>query len=131
MSPKNLIFAAALLGGTAVVLGAFGAHALKERLEPSALVSFETGVRYQLVHALALLAVAGLLVHAPQGLFRAAGLCFLLGILLFSGSIYLLATRSLYGADQALAWLGPVTPLGGLLLILGWCMVAAGALKLP
>jgi uncharacterized membrane protein YgdD (TMEM256/DUF423 family) len=103
---------AALSGALSVVLGAWGAHALRDRLTPDQLVSWGTAVQYHLIHSLALLAL-GLYasatdrpVHLSAGLFTA-------GVLLFSGSIYLLVL----GGPR---WLGPVTPLGGLCLIAGW-----------
>lgn len=94
-----------------VALGAFGAHALKNRLSPEMLAVFETGVRYQAYHALALLLLAAL--RGPDR----AGWCFLAGIVLFSGSLYALA---LTGAR----WLGAITPLGGLLFLAGWLFLA-------
>jgi uncharacterized membrane protein YgdD (TMEM256/DUF423 family) len=109
----------AVLGALGVLAGAFGAHGLKGRLEPDALASFETGVRYQLVHALALLAV-GALARGDGGSFRVPTVLFLLGTLLFSGSIYALVL----GGPR---WLGPVTPLGGALLIAGWVALAFAA----
>ena len=103
---------AALTGATGVVLGAFGAHALRARLDPAALATWQTAVQYHLIHALALLALAlfarasGRSVTLPSALLVA-------GVTLFSGSLYLLATAGW-------KWLGPVTPLGGLCLIAGW-----------
>lgn len=103
---------AALLGATGVILGAFGAHALRARLEPAQLASWSTAVHYQLFHALALLAIA--LSSAGSG--RSPGPApwlFAFGVLLFSGSIYALVLTPW-------RWLGPATPIGGLLLIAGW-----------
>jgi uncharacterized membrane protein YgdD (TMEM256/DUF423 family) len=102
----------ALVGASGVILGAFGAHALRSRLDDAALATWNTAVQYHLIHALALLALAlfaratGRSVALPSGLMAA-------GILLFSGSLYLLATAGW-------RWLGPVTPLGGLCFIAGW-----------
>jgi len=106
------ISVASLMGASAVVLGAFGAHGLKTRLEPASLTTWSTAVEYHLVHALALLAVAlyGSTTGRPVSLPAAA---FSAGILLFSGSLYWLAL----GGPR---WLGPVTPLGGLCFIGGW-----------
>lgn len=111
---RIVALAGALLAGSGVVFGAFGAHALRARLDAEGLGAWETAVLYQLVHGLALLATAALAPLAPRGywLDRAA-LALALGTLLFSGSIYWL---SLGGPG----WLGPVTPIGGVLLILGW-----------
>ena len=102
----------------AVVLGAFGAHGLKESISPADLATFEIGVRYQFYHAFALLAVGLLLYLRRTSLLPWAAWLFLGGILLFSGSLYVLALSELLGIDAA--WAGPVTPLGGLLFIAGW-----------
>jgi len=107
----------ALIG---VAAGAFGAHALKARLPPELLIAFETGVRYQLVHSLALLAVAWAVVRWPGRATTSAGVLFLAGIVLFSGSLYALA---LTGSRT----LGIVTPFGGVVFIAGWASLAWGA----
>jgi uncharacterized membrane protein YgdD (TMEM256/DUF423 family) len=110
------LITAALAGATGVALGAFGAHALRERLDPAALATWQTAVLYHLIHACVLLGLAlfaratGRAVGVPFALFAA-------GIVLFSGSLYLLA---LTGAR----WLGPVTPLGGLAFLAGWVALA-------
>ncbi len=105
-------------GGLAVALGAFGAHALKARLTSDLLTTFETGVRYQMYHALALLAVAVAITRASDsGLLNAAGWLFVAGTLLFSGSLYLLCLTGK-------RWLGAITPLGGLAFIAGWICLA-------
>ena len=116
MSP---LLAGAVLGGIGVVAGAFGAHALKSTLAPEKLAVFEVGVRYQMFHALALLAVGLLLRQTDTALLRNAGLAFLGGTVVFSGSLYALA----FGAPS---WLGAVTPLGGAALIAGWILLALG-----
>ena len=116
----------ALYGGLAVLLGAFGAHGLKSRLDEDLLTSFETGVRYQFYHALALLLCAAMAPTLKPGLLKGAGACFVTGTFLFSGSIYLLATRQMLPFGS-LRFLGPVTPVGGVLLIVGWCLLAAAA----
>jgi uncharacterized membrane protein YgdD (TMEM256/DUF423 family) len=103
-----------------VAAGAFGAHALKARLAAEALATFETGVRYQLVHALALLAAAWVCARWPGPLATASGWSFAAGTLLFSGSLYLLAL----GGVRAF---GAVTPVGGALLLAGWLLLAAAA----
>lgn len=114
--------AAALLAFGAVLSGAFGAHGLKGRLEPDLLAIFETGVRYHTYHALALFAVAWAASRWPNGAVHAAGWLFIAGIVVFSGSLYLL---SLTGAR----WLGAVTPFGGAAFLLGWILLAWGALR--
>src|SRR5262245_31141246 len=103
--------AAAAFSG--VALGAFGAHALEARLAPDMLAVFETGARYQMYHAFALLAAAWAWARWPRRAFTVAGVLFVAGILLFSGSLYLLAVTGVRG-------LGIVTPLGGLALLAGW-----------
>lgn len=108
---------AALLGLVGVVLGALGSHALKARLAPEALESFEVGVRYQMLHALLLLAIETLPIISER-FKRIITRLVLSGVLTFSGSIYLLSTRAVSGLD--LSFLGPVTPVGGLLLIAAW-----------
>lgn len=112
----------ALAGFVGVALGAFGAHALRGRLSADQLGVFETGVRYQLLHALALLLVGVLLGRQPARLTAAAGWCFTGGIVLFSGSLYLL---SIAGTTAA----GIVTPLGGLFLLAGWACLALATLS--
>ncbi|MBP0020535.1 MAG: DUF423 domain-containing protein [Cyanobacteria bacterium SBLK] len=110
---------AAIFGGLAVGGGAFASHALKDRLSEKALAIFETGIRYQMYHALALLLVAILLrqTEFSRGLLTTTGITFIAGIFLFSGSLY---TLSLTG----IKWLGAITPLGGLAFLAGWgCLV--------
>ena len=109
--------AGALVGGAAVALGAFAAHGLKARLDAAMLQTFETGVRYQLAHALALLAVAWAASLGGGTAARVAGLAFLGGVLFFSCSLYGLAL----GGPR---WLGPVTPIGGVLFLVGWAALA-------
>lgn len=114
-----------LFGGLAVAAGAFGAHALRDSLEPRLLEVFETAARYQLVHAVALLAVALAATVRPGGGWAAAGWLFTAGIVLFSGSLYALALTGARG-------LGAVTPLGGVAFLAGWAALAwAGARALP
>lgn len=114
---QRLLFIAALLAGSAVILGAFAAHLLRGELSPRALHSFETGARYQLTHALALLWIGGRLEGDQRRILCWAGRLIAGGIFLFSGSLYALSL----GGPR---WLGPVTPLGGLALISGWFLLA-------
>jgi uncharacterized membrane protein YgdD (TMEM256/DUF423 family) len=110
-------------GGLAVALGAFGAHVLKSRLATDMLANFETGVRYQMYHALALLAVAWAITHWPGSrLARAAGWLFAAGSLLFSGSLYVLALTGI-------RWLGAITPLGGVAFVAGWFCLFLAAIR--
>ncbi|MGB0980082.1 MAG: DUF423 domain-containing protein [Croceimicrobium sp.] len=126
MNARSLLITAGILGGTAVVFGAFGAHALKEALDPYSLNSFNTAVRYQMWHALALLALAASPVKIKQ--LKNIARLWLFGVLLFSGSIYLLSIDELMNVN--LSFLGPITPLGGLALIVAWIMLIVSALKI-
>lgn len=123
MTPRLAIATASLLMALAVALGAFGTHALKARIAPEMLAIWQTGVTYHAWHALGLLLLGLLMLHAPgsAGLRYAAWL-FVAGIVLFAGSLYLLAL----GAPR---WLGAVTPFGGVAFIAGWVALAVGAAK--
>ncbi|WP_127136237.1 DUF423 domain-containing protein [Flagellimonas oceanensis] len=110
----------ALYGLLAVVFGAFGAHALKKKLTPELLQSFETGVKYQMYHAMVLL-VLGFNLSFDQPLDSWIVNCFIFGTLLFSFSIYALCLGAAKGNKPR--FLGPVTPLGGLLLVAGWALL--------
>jgi uncharacterized membrane protein YgdD (TMEM256/DUF423 family) len=110
----------ALSGLISVAAGAFGAHALRARLSPESLAVFETGARYQMYHALALLAVAWVASRRPGALPQLAGWLFVTGTVLFSGSLYGLA---LTGAR----WLGALTPLGGIAFLAGWLCLLLSA----
>ena len=128
MKQKIFFSIAGLSGALAVIIGAFGAHALKTKLSSEQLQTFETGVRYQMYHTFALIAVAFLFDKYNNGLLRYSGYLFTIGIVLFSGSLYLLATKSLFGIESW-AWLGPITPLGGLCFIIGWTLFLINFLK--
>lgn len=104
-----------------VALGAFAAHGLKERLDAGMLAVFETGVRYQVYHSLALFVVAWLVSRGGSGAVQAGGWCFLVGIALFSGSLYALAVTGMRR-------LGMITPIGGLLFLCGWAALALSSL---
>ncbi len=129
MKPSRIIAAGALLLTLAVALGAFGAHALKSRLAPDQLANWRTGVDYHFYHALGLL-VVGLLADRLGGT-RARWIAWLLmaGILLFSGSLYLLSVRDLFGLGRMASLLGPITPLGGVCLIAAWLLLFITALR--
>ncbi len=116
----TLFILGSLFGGLGVALGAFGAHALKARLHPERLEIFETGVRYQMYHALALLGAAYAAANGSRTFAMPAGLLFVAGIVLFSGSLYLLVLTNR-------RWLGAITPLGGLALVAGWLCLALAA----
>ncbi len=117
MNARATLFAGALAGFFTVVLGAFGAHALAGQLPAFRMEVWEKAVHYQGLHALALLATALLQRQAPAPGLRRAALAFTLGILLFSGSLYLLAL-------SGQRWLGAVTPFGGTAFVAGWLLLA-------
>lgn len=125
---KTFLIIAAIYGALAVMLGAFGAHSLKDKLDISQLQVFETAVRYQFYHVFALVLAALIASRWPMREFNFAAWCFIVGILLFSGSLYLLSTRELFGISNW-KWLGPITPLGGLAFIAGWIGLLLGFLK--
>ncbi len=115
----------ALAALLAVVIGAFGAHGLKAVLDPAQLNTFEIGVRYQFYHSIAMLVAGILYFHIPEKSIITGGWFFLVGILLFSGSLYLLACREVLGISSW-TFLGPLTPIGGVFFILGWGMMVLG-----
>ncbi|WP_372744532.1 DUF423 domain-containing protein [Lutibacter sp.] len=119
MTQFTLLFAS-ILGGLAVIFGAFGAHALKKLLNEDQLKSFETGVKYQLYHAFVLL-IIGFNLSLETALEKYMVYSFMLGVVLFSFSIYGLVLSAAY--NKKLKFLGPITPLGGLLLVLGWFLL--------
>ena len=123
MSQALLIRLAALLGALSVALGAFAAHGLRVLVGEAYLLTFETAVRYQFYHALAIGLAAAVYPaqHVSQRQLGWAVACWLGGILLFSGSLYLLSLREVH--ELPVAFLGPITPLGGLLLIAGWVLL--------
>lgn len=122
MSPSTWFAIGSVAAGAGVALGAFAAHGLRSRVSPEMLAVFETGVRYHLVHALALLAVAWAADRWACYWIGWAGWAFVAGILVFSGSLYLLAVTGV-------RWLGAATPFGGVAFLLGWALLAAAALR--
>ncbi|MBN0976055.1 DUF423 domain-containing protein [Pseudomonas hygromyciniae] len=120
---RGFLMLAAFFGFTGVALGAFAAHGLKKTLSAEYLAIFHTGVTYQLVHALALFGVALLAAHIPGRLVMWAGVSFSIGILLFSGSLYLLTT-------VGIGKLGIITPFGGLAFLIGWLCLGLAAWRL-
>lgn len=118
----NWVFFGSFFMFLAVAAGAFGAHALKSRLPTDLLIVFETGVRYQVYHALALFAVAWLSEKWPGTMLSYAGGSFVLGIVIFSGSLYILALTGV-------RWWGAITPIGGLLFLVGWGLLAVSSLR--
>ncbi len=115
-----MIVAGALNGALAVMAGAFGAHGLKARLPPELLATWQTGAEYHMYHALALLAVGAIAAVQPQAALGGPAVALLAGILLFSGSLYLLALTGVRG-------LGAITPVGGVAFIAGWVALAVAA----
>jgi uncharacterized membrane protein YgdD (TMEM256/DUF423 family) len=123
MNRTTTLLCASIMGGLAVVIGAFGAHAFKPLLiEAGRTETFELAVRYQFYHALALLGTGILMAHSPSRLLSTSALCFLFGIFFFSGSLYVLCFTGL-------KVLGAVTPFGGLFFIGGWLLLALGTYK--
>lgn len=113
---KFFFSAGAIAAFVGVALGAFGAHSLKDKLAPDMLAIFEVGVRYQMYHALGLFAVAWGASRWPEANFNAAGWAFIIGIVIFSGSLYLLSATGM-------RWLGAITPIGGLAFLAGWAIM--------
>lgn len=125
---KNYLITASLLGALAVALGAFGAHSLKKIVDADTVTVFQTGVQYQMYHALALLAVGILFEKFPNKWIKWSGVCFITGIILFSGSLYILT--ALKAAEQVgLNGVGIITPFGGLFFIAGWLFLFFGIIK--
>ena len=116
---KIFLTAGALFAAVAVICGAFGAHFLKTKLSAEGLQTFETAVRYQFYHAFALLVTGILYKEFSNKLLKWAGNLFIAGIILFSGSLYILC------GVQSLKWVGAITPFGGLCFITGWILLAA------
>ena len=130
MQTIRIIRYAAVTGALSVALGAFGAHALQSLVEKGSLTEndlriFETGVRYQFYHTFALLALAALSPYLKEKAQHNAALCFLFGVLIFSGSLYILSMSG-YLFGHRLEWLGAITPLGGVALIAGWVIFFTG-----
>lgn len=126
---KGFLVAGAFFGALAVALGAFGAHGLKKVVPIETVSTFQTGVQYQMYHALALIAAAVVYASVPGKLIQYSGICFIIGIILFSGSLYLLtifkATETV-GMEKA----GMITPFGGLFFIAGWLLLLVGAIRM-
>jgi uncharacterized membrane protein YgdD (TMEM256/DUF423 family) len=114
---RNFILIGAVFAALSVAAGAFGAHSLKAIIPAEMLTVFETAARYQMYHALALLIVGGMASHVPERDIRIAGWCFVTGIVLFSGSLYIVALTGT-------RWVGAITPLGGAAFLAGWIALA-------
>ncbi|RYY99310.1 MAG: DUF423 domain-containing protein [Chitinophagaceae bacterium] len=125
---KTFLALGSILAGLGVVLGAFGAHGLKKYVGPETITTYQTGVQYQMYHAFALLLVGILFDRFHQGLLGWAGWCFLVGILLFSGSLYALSAlkaKEVVGVSG----IGIITPFGGLFFIAGWILLVIALLR--
>jgi len=127
MMSKRIIITASIFGMLAVIAGAFGAHGLKAYLKPDDLEVWHTAVQYQFYHVFALLFLATI-ARTKNSLITSTYYLFTLGIVFFSGSLYLLACREVLGYDW-LYYFGPITPIGGLLFIIGWITLAMAAYK--
>lgn len=126
MPSTHFIRLAAILGTLAVILGAFGAHSLEQIISPESLDTFETGIRYHFYHTIMIALTGVLLQQQDKKIWRTAAWLFASGIVLFSGSIYLLSIREIVNLGS---WLGPITPIGGTLFIAGWISLLIGTFK--
>jgi len=124
---KTFVLLGCAFAALGVIIGAFGAHGLTPHLEAAQLKSFETGVKYQMYHAIALILLGIIAAHINSKLINYSGVLFALGISFFSGSIYMLSTRALTGLS--VKWLGPITPIGGTMLIMAWILLFIAVLK--
>jgi uncharacterized membrane protein YgdD (TMEM256/DUF423 family) len=127
MKQATILRVAALSGMFAVIMGAFGAHGLKQLVEAQSILTWETAARYQFYHALAMLLISSLMKEGSSKFFGLAATMFMFGMLFFCGSLYMLSIRSLLSVD--LAWLGPITPIGGLFFVAGWLCLFLSAGK--
>jgi uncharacterized membrane protein YgdD (TMEM256/DUF423 family) len=130
---KRLLLFSGFSGAIAVLLGAMAAHLLKSQISTGLITelnlqTFETAARYQMYHSIALLAVALFAEKLDDRIIPKVGYCFMAGIVLFSGSLYLLSTANLIGLNNV-RWLGPITPIGGLFFIVGWLLLAFAGKK--
>ena len=126
MKANKLIALGGVFAGLGVALGAFASHGLKASLSPYLLEVFNIGVQYQFIHAIAIIVCGGLLLNKvsikAQKYFFLAAICFIIGIFCFSGSLYALALTGI-------KWFGPITPLGGMIFMLGWVLLVYAALQ--
>lgn len=120
---------AALMSAFTVILGAFGAHSLKALISKEQIITFQTGINYQFYHTLAILLVYTISLSFYSPWIKRSAVTFFIGILLFSGSLYLLACKDFLGLDASLAFIGPSTPIGGVFFILGWIFLFIGISK--
>jgi len=123
---KHYLSVACFIGAITVIMGAFGAHALRSLVDEHALSIYDTAVRYQFFHVFALALAAIIYKTNSNKWVRISGLFFLLGIFFFSGSLYLLTYKAVIQSD-GFAWVGPITPIGGLFFIVGWILLGIGS----
>jgi uncharacterized membrane protein YgdD (TMEM256/DUF423 family) len=125
---KIFLILGTVLGGLAVALGAFGAHGLKKLVPPETVATYQTGVQYQMYHALALILVGILTERTANSFLNYSGLLFLGGVVFFSGSLYLIV--SMQAMNKAIpTYIGIITPVGGLLFIIGWILLLLGIIR--
>lgn len=125
---KQSIVTGAVLAALAVILGAFGAHGLKQMVTPERLIVFDTGVKYHFYHSFALIVTGMLYMQYPAKQLKLAAIFFNIGILLFSGSLYAIVLTGISGG-AGIGPLGILTPIGGVFFIFGWVMLAMGVLR--
>ena len=126
---KNLLVTGGIFGMLAVMIGAFGAHGLEGKVTEAQLSAYETGVQYHFYHTFAIFIAGWLGTHFQDSIFQKAGWFFVAGLIGFSGSLYLLGTRSILGIESWANILGPITPIGGLFFIIGWGLLTYGIIK--
>ncbi len=125
---KIFLIIGTILAGLAVALGAFGAHGLKKLVGPETISTYQTGVQYQMYHALALLLLGVLYERSQNSLLNFAGIFFIAGVVLFSGSLYLLVSLKAMNKFSTTG-VGMLTPIGGLFFIIGWALLLINLLK--
>ncbi len=126
---KTKLIIAASLGALGVIMGAFGAHSLEKHISPESLDTWHTAVNYQFYHVFAIMIAGILYKNAPSKALSLAALLFITGIILFSGSLYIISTREITGFEN-MAFIGPLTPIGGLFFISGWICLVIGLVKM-
>ena len=124
---KKIVITACVLAALTIAIGAFGAHGLQELVDAKALTTFETGVRYQMYHVFALL-ILGFVSIIPQSTRKWVFWLFIFGMIFFSGSLYVLSLKEVLAFN--VSFLGPITPIGGFLFIVGWLRLAYGLLTI-
>ncbi len=125
---KPFLLTAAIFGGLAVMLGAFGAHGLKALATPEMVEAFKTGVTYQMYHVFGLFAIGIIYEKYSSSLLVCAGVMFIIGVILFSGSLYFMTYLKVMQIES-LQWVGIVTPVGGVFMIIGWILLLFGLVK--